>query len=198
MFNKSYVYAASLALAAAMANPSDASVLMAFAESGGDVTLTVSGTFDTTGGNPNTLSGPFSAATAAVNADRIAGIRTGDSYNFFQFGTTGPASIGPGTVTTFGSVGTGDVFFYNWGSRNVGLALDYVSGAAISSSAIFAGTTLGGLGLTTGSYVWDFDNGEQITIEVGDTTPAIPLPAGGLLLLTALAALGVKRRSVKA
>lgn len=197
MLIKPNIFAASLALAMTTATAADASVVMNFTESGGNVDLTVSGNFDTTGGDFNTGSGPFDSANTAVRGSGLAGVLTGADYNFYQFVVIGPSSIGPGVSNFFGDTGTGDVFLFNWSTGNVGLALDYASGSALSGSGSFSSTTISALGLTEGNYVWEFSNGEQVTININSDLPEVPLPAGGILLLSGLAAIGLKRHNAR-
>jgi len=79
-------------------------------------------------------------------------------------------------------------------------------GGAFIASELVGGTTLRGLFDTTGSTIFTgledyfvvsiFDIGgsvSNVTIQ-GATATVVPLPAGGLLLLTGLAGLGIARR----
>ncbi|WP_371158429.1 VPLPA-CTERM sorting domain-containing protein [Jannaschia sp. 2305UL9-9] len=90
-----------------------------------------------------------------------------------------------------------------------GASINDITGATLDSTIIlpgsttaFGGGTLPGFILRTGeSFTFEFQNGSASTVAatMNFTTAAVPLPAGGLLLLTALAGAGaVARRKKKA
>lgn len=58
---------------------------------------------------------------------------------------------------------------------------DYGSGENLSAGAVFVNTTVQGMGIDPGSYVWTLANGETITMVV----PTVPEPAAYAALLGA-------------
>jgi hypothetical protein len=69
----------------------------------------------------------------------------------------------------------------------------------------FDGESFASLGLTTGSYEYVLDNDDTFTVLVGSTEqggsgspavppPAVPLPAGGMLLLSGLGGIAALKR----
>ena len=68
----------------------------------------------------------------------------------------------------------------------------YVSGSALSDSATYNSTTLTMLGLTPGTYVWNWGSGahaDNVTLQIGPVVT--PLPTALPLFATGLGALGL-------
>jgi hypothetical protein len=103
---------------------------------------------------------------------------------------------------SYASSGAGDDFGFNlaYDSPVFYVPVGYTSGAAISSSATFAGQTLASLELTTGTYVFASSH-DTVTLHVGAAAPvmAVPEPAGWALMLMGFGLIGgavrARRRS---
>ncbi|WP_136439595.1 VPLPA-CTERM sorting domain-containing protein [Pacificoceanicola onchidii] len=178
---------APLLAAATFASAAPASVVVNITEDGSDLVMQVTGSLNTD--SLLKYFGSFSNYGSSFSTDYF-GIRT-QSYNFYDADLSGGVSytLSPTRNTLFN---TGDTFWFNHDGETIGLATTYVSGSAISSSARFTSGSLATLGPDLGSYVWTLGNGETITLNVGISP--VPLPAGGLLLAGALAALGLRKR----
>jgi hypothetical protein len=127
-------------------------------------------------------------------------------------GAPAPAEVYDGTISgpsTLGSLngqsdatsGSGDTvgIFDNTAFE---LPVGYVSGASLTSGAVFAGQSLASLGLATGVYTFDFGSGataDSFIIDIGATPPASSVPepasiAAAGLALPALSLFAWKRR----
>jgi hypothetical protein len=72
-----------------------------------------------------------------------------------SFGGIGSAAVSSTSGSVFGIVQTGGIT----APREVLVPQGYVSGTVISGSATFNGTTIAGMGLTSGTYVWSWGSG---------------------------------------
>src|SRR3954453_1774269 len=100
---------------------------------------------------------PEVAPTFATEATGAAG--TINEYS----GASGPPSFGPGVITDAIS-GTGDLVaiqLLGGGPGFVDVPTGYVSGAALSDTATYAGQSFATLGLTPGVYVYNFGSDED-------------------------------------
>lgn len=172
--------------AVTLASAAPASVLVNIFEDGPGLVMEVSGSLNTD--SLTKYFGSFSTYGSSFSTGYF-GVRT-QSYNFYDAAITAGDSyaLSPTRNTVTNS---GDTFWFNHDSETIGLATTYVSGSAISSTARFSSGSLATLGPDLGSYVWTLGNGETITLNVGISP--VPLPAGGLLLAGALAALGLRK-----
>jgi hypothetical protein len=114
---------------------------------------------------------------------------------FIYTGLTGPSSFGTGGLigTTPPGDGTGDGFGFE--ASNTGefvhpvlyLPFGYVSGSTLSGSAIYDNTTIAGLGLTPGTYIYTATGvGNTLTVNIG----SVPEPSSITMATTALGLLG--------
>jgi hypothetical protein len=164
-----------------------ASVLMTVTESGGNVNVIGSGTLNLTA-----LSF-ISTASANIGINgSIAVLRVGpgggltDRYSGF----TGPTSFGTLGGFTTATSGTGDRFGVvgSLALIRIEVPVGYASGGALSGSLLFTGQTFASLGLTPGTYTWNWGSGgtaDSLTVQVG---AAAPEP--GTLALLALGVVG--------
>ena len=112
-------------------------------------------------------------------------------------GFTGPTSFGPGGLF-FATTGSGDLVGISSGARALYVPLGYVSGATLSSSAIWNNATFASLGVTPGSYMWTWGTGlpnQNFTLIIGGAG----VPDGGStisLLGCALLGLAALRRKL--
>ena len=180
---------ATLALSAAgIARASTFTVTLA--QVGPDVVATGSGTID--------LTGLTSFGSAFSNNEMYPGhgiLGVGPSGMIDQYtGSSGPSSFGPG-FASFPSSASGD----HVDLEDFGLGIDvpqgYVSGASLAGSATFAGTTLGKLGVTSGTYTWTWDGGaDSFVLQI---PTFVPEPGAWALMLAGVGVLGVRLRAAR-
>jgi hypothetical protein len=113
-------------------------------------------------------------------------IQIGGNPNIDQYsGLTGPTSFGSGG-TTLASSGSGDFVGLFGLDGLIDVPHGYVSGAALSDSMTFNSATFASLGVTPGTYVWTWGNGENQNFTL---VAAVPEPST-LALLAVTAGLG--------
>ena len=189
-----------------IAAPTQAAVVVTIKQMGSDVKVEGSGTLN--------IGSLGSAGDIDLSAGITAGNLSSDYPAYVAVGSTASQLLTqysiPGSPFTLGtgnfrlaSVGSGDKFaIYSPRSGTlVYLAVPkgYVSGSSLSGESFFYNTTLAGLGLTTGTFVWTWGSdasADSFTLKIGETTtaPPVPLPAAAWLLLSGLAGLGVVGR----
>jgi len=194
-FNKislvSSLVVSGIALSSAFATKADAAVLIAAQQTGGNVVFSYSGSLNTTGLGLNVFPLPDSQhriipATGVLNNFSSPYLRSRNGV------LSGPTSFGTGAQTNANSY-TGDSFSLNPTGGSVVLPSGYTSGSALSGSVTFDSTTLAGLGVTPGTYVWTLTNGDTITVT---TSAIVPEPLTILGSIAGLAFLG-KTASVR-
>ena len=100
--------------------------------------------------------------------------------------------FGPG-AETLPSIGTG--LAYGTGSTNLYVPAGYVSGATLPpSSSTYSGASLSSLGITPGTYVWNWGSGANADSAI---LTAIPEPSALCLLLLGLGVGGFARMRKK-
>jgi hypothetical protein len=176
-----------VAVAAALgAAPASSAVLFEFAESGGDVVVTLSGSLN---------------LTDLTIVD--GGTFTGSDFITPTFPSIIAAEVGSSDVSKsefvggldpFGSSGfqaadsySGDLTGAN--STNFFFADSYVSEAALNGTMTFLSATFASLALFEGDTVGVLANGETVTIRIG-TEAAVPVPASLPLLASGFSLLG--------
>ena len=178
-----------------------AGVVITVAESGSDVTATLSGSITTWAGATLTLAGN---AVGRANLVRPGPLGSGQSI---VFAATNP-SLGstvssnyytvPVRPTNFGTLSgpfqatasTASTLLFAWGARtadNVYIAQSYTLGTPITGVLTWQNNTIAGLGMTPGSYLWSW--GTPSTPGAGDTITlnVVPEPSVSCIALVGLA-----------
>jgi hypothetical protein len=130
---------------------------------GPNVVWSGSGSFNLTDLTLNQNIPSVSTAYNAQNAQFIIGpsssvsTYSGSSFTVHpsSFGGAGSAAVSSTSGSVFGIVQTGGI----GAPREVLVPQGYVSGTVISGSATFNGTTIAGMGLTSGTYTWQWGSG---------------------------------------
>jgi hypothetical protein len=172
-------------IAVLSATETHAAFVMTLTQSGSSVVATGSGTINTTA---LTVNGTVFNYAYVIPSQAQASL--GPNGNTFSATETILAGItGPGNFGTAGQV------YATSGSGN-GIAIDghdgfllvpsgYVSGATLSDTATFAGATISSLGITPGTYTWNWGSGASA--DSFTMTSAVPEPSllgvGGFALL---------------
>lgn len=195
---KNTIFALTLALAA----PANAAVVVNIYESGGDVISEYSGTIDLGGVS---FSSSIGTGTDELRPVYPAYYSLGGAYGGFFALTSGANWIDLVAFNTIipASSSTGNLFGFRGDIPLVYLESGYTSGALISGSMTFAGTTLAALGMNEGVYnnlmTWGGSiYADSISMNISTAGPSsVPLPAGLPLLVAGLGMLGFTRRGKK-
>jgi hypothetical protein len=169
--------------------PAQAGYIVTLVQEGSDVVASGSGTIDLAGLSPNC---PTSCTTNAGILPGVGAISTGPVNavpSQFYTGFAGPTSFGTGDFSTLPSSGSGDIVAIDGTFEILSVALDYVSGSALSDTSTYGNQTFSSLGVTPGTYTWTWGSGataDSFTLEI--EAAAVPEPSS-LLLGVAFAAL---------
>jgi hypothetical protein len=159
-----------------------ATTIVTIEEVGSDVVATVSGTVDLTGLTYSTTSNG-GASLLEPNYGTI--VLHGGNFDGYS-GITGPGSFGSGDTTPASSK-SGDDFGLLGYADIIQIPHAYISGTNFSSTATWDGTTLAALGITPGTYTWNWGSGadaDSLTLYAGVNPPATAPEPGSLLLLS--------------
>jgi hypothetical protein len=166
-------------------SPAQAGYVVTLKEVGSDVVATGSGVIDLNG-----LTGPVPSSTSTAINPAAGSIFTGptsDSPVDIYFEVAGPASFGSGGLTLADN-GNGNTVGIIGSSFSVLLVPGgYASGAPLSDTSTYTGQTFSSLEVILGTYEWTWGSGpdQNFTLIIG--AAAVPEPASGALLGTALA-----------
>lgn len=179
--------ALALGLVLYLTGGAQAAVLIEAVETGDDVIITGSGSYDVSG---ITRSSSNDRVLAGILADSaILNFGTGiQAYDFYTGLTFGPSSLGDGGFRIPSSF-TGNAFSLQ--NNFVGVAVGTTSGN-VNFTATFLNQSFATLGLDVGTYEWAW-NGDSATFIVGEVN-VVPVPATLPLLATALIGLGLAAR----
>ena len=189
------------------AAPTHAAIVVTIKQVGSDVKVEGSGTLNINGlGSPGDISLPGgitagNIAPPSLQSYLAVGSPVAQNVTWYSIFST-PFTLGSGSFQA-ASQGSGDKFgiFSPTGGSIVylGVPAFYASGSSLSGESVYLGKTIAGLGLTNGTYVWNWGSGasaDSFTLKIGEVTtaPPVPLPAAAWLLLSGLAGLGVVGR----
>jgi len=136
---------------------------------------------------------PMAKTNEQLMIPSLGVILTGDGGAFDIFsGITGPLNFGQGSLS-FATTGTGAPVSMDANLNHIVLPTGYVSGASLTSEAVWAGRSFSSLGITPGSYVWTWGAGattDSFVLQIG----AVPEPMSAALLGAGWLGLGLARR----
>ena len=170
-----------LAALFAVTTTTHAGFILDFTESGGNVSVAGSGTINTTA-----LTFVSSAGGPQINPS-IAYVLSGASGEAWT-GAIGPHSFGSGTQTVAASF-SGSFTGVNGANSLLFTPSGYVSGTSISTTSTYTGT-FSSLGLTPGTYTYNWGSGataDTFTVQIG---AAVPEPSSMILLSLAFGGVG--------
>lgn len=167
-----------------LAGSSHAAVDIVFAEQGGDVVATMSGTLNLTDLSSSGGGGQPGFVRPDAGFVMLAG--SSSSFMIYQAIQTPPNSgiFGTGGATLASSF-SGDILgIVSSGTPALRVPSAYVSGDPLSSTTTWNSATLASLGITQGTYTWSWGSGanaDTATI----TVSAVPEPGTWLFLASA-------------
>jgi hypothetical protein len=171
---------------AALSPSANAALVINIVEQGTGVVATGFGSADTTD-----LAGPLSFGNGTGIFPQIARVSLGfpnGTYAFF--GISGPSNFGFGSSSDgVASTGSGNTFGVIGEFSEIYFPLYYVSGTPLSATNTWDNTTLSGLGLTPGTYVYTWgtgDHADSLTVQVG----AVPEPSTWAMMILGFVGLG--------
>jgi hypothetical protein len=108
-------------------------------------------------------------------------------------GLSGPTSFGSGSGA-YASSGTGNLVAIVGGIPNLDVPQGYVSGTLLGvSTATWNNATFASLGITPGTYVWNWGTGmhtDSYTLQIGPAGPTNGVPETGSTIALMLGAIG--------
>jgi hypothetical protein len=185
------VLVVSLGLLLGVVRPAHAALILTMEEVGADVVVSASGTANLAAFavplnifEPGAMNPSFGFIVSGDSADK-----TLDAYGPI----TGPASFGAGAFLPASS-GSGPGFGVAAQGSLLVVPDGYASGALLSGTSVYAGTTFASLGVTPGTYVWNWGSGptaDSLTLQIGPA--AAPEPVSLSLLAVGVAGFAVRR-----
>jgi hypothetical protein len=185
-----------------LAAPAQAAYTITIEQAGSDVVATGAGSIDF---DALTFYGDEigSSLLEAIGGAILIGPTT-ETDDVFYSGVTGPADTFGTGGEFFAASGSGGIVglgtFDETSGGVVAVPEDYVSGTSLgTSTATWTDTTISGLGLTPGAYVWSWGSGataDTFTLDIvgsGVGAPATPEPATWAMMLLGLAGLALVR-----
>jgi hypothetical protein len=181
---------ASLALWAVWPAAASAQIIVNLAESGPNVTVTLSGNANTAGLTPG--AGQTAGATGMAINPSFQALRffkdTGSAQEFS--GISGPSNFGAGGNTFAFSGTSGDYVGLDAFQRLI-LPSGYVSGSSLSATGTFLNKSFATLGATPGTYTWTWGGGDLTTGQAFQIVIPAAIPEPGPLALAAVIGVGI-------
>jgi hypothetical protein len=178
-------------MAAAASQRAEAAFTFTLLEEGGDVVATGTGTLNVAAFIDSVDISPNTTNVLQPSSGAIA--RIGPDYTIY-FGPVWPVSFGPGLFTAASTASGASVGISAVDGLLV-VPLGYVSNGPLAAAMTFSGVTFASLGVTPGSYIFNWGEGEtadSFTVQIGPA--AVPEPASALLLGAGLLGLASVRR----
>jgi hypothetical protein len=180
------LFAAAVLGFAALSSSAKAELVIDITQQGSDVVATGFGTVNTAG---------LTFLTTGLGSSSVDGgaafIGIGGAPVVFYSGITGPAAFGSGAFVGASS-SSGSTFLINGNTGVIYLPSGYTSGSFISGTDTFGGTTLAGLGLTDGTYTYDFGTGpneDSVVVNIGNVS-AVPEPSTWAMMILGFMGVG--------
>lgn len=183
--NRLVLAGVALAVCFIMARPARAEIILDIYNDGsGNVIAAANGSLDLTDltfEDNNTLN-KFVWASATI-------MSSGGAEAIYGGSISGPSSWGAGGFEAPNSA-SGDPLLVG---DQIGVPLGYASGASLSAEDIFNGNTIDAMGLTPGTYTYNWGTGpdaDSIVVNISETAPisSSPEPATGLLAMAVVGA----------
>jgi PEP-CTERM motif len=191
-----WVAALTSAFAAVAAPAAQAAYVATFAEVGSNVVEVGGGTLDLT--DLERSGGIFTKLFVAPSEPSFISGTKGDQGDIYAGALSGPANWGSG-LTTFASSSSGDLVGLVPSGAELIVPDDYVFGDVLSETSTYLGASFASLGLTPGSYVYNWGTGEHAdTFTLNVVTGSVPEPSTWAMMLLGFAGLGyaaVRRKS---
>ncbi len=137
--------------------PAQAAFILTLQQEGSNVVATGTGTFDLADLDAPVVYAGASAGMSPMNGRIIVGPVTQVDLAAYP-GITGPTSFGTG-VSQNADSGSGSLLGVTASASSLLLPQGYVSGNTLSSTATWDGQTFSSLGVTLGTYRWDWGSG---------------------------------------
>ncbi len=170
-----------------------AAVIVTITEDVGFVSVSGAGTLDTTAFGSFFVMGML--GPSGINNDTDMAVGPMASLTFYDSPSnfSGPLTLGgAGTSWTGSSSGTGDIFGINF-SEILYVPTGYTSGSPLSGTALYSGQSLASLGISPGTYTWNWGSGgnaDSFTVDI------VPEPNTAVLLGCGLVWLAARRRLI--
>ena len=174
-------------------NTARSAVIITFEETGGSITMDLSGSLDLTGATPlgtNAFGTLFSPTSIIFGLMLVTGTNTVDVYA----GLSGPSAVGGGGLNFVIPASPSSTSFWLQPVFNqFAVPEGYASGDPLNVTLSFTGQSFATMGLTQGDqFIWTIPSGDTITMNIG--TLSVPAPAGLPLALAAFGAVALIRR----
>ena len=176
-------------------NTAQSAVIINFEETGGSITMDLSGSLDLTGATfalgASSTAVYFSPSSSFFNSMLVTGTGMVDLYS----GLSGPANLGGSTATALADSPSSTSFWLRPALNQFAVPDGYVSNDPLNATLTFTGQTFMSLGLTEGDqFIWTLPN-DTITMNIGPVP--VPAPAGLPLALAGVGAVALIRRQRK-